>query len=95
MLARSGSGADALDALAFTICQCVSILGTETVVLGGGLAEAGDVLFAPLAERIDQLLTFHRRPALLHAQLGQNAGLIGSALKARDLLAAPARKGKP
>ncbi len=87
--------ADALDALAFTICQCVSILGTETVVLGGGLAEAGDVLFAPLAERIDQLLTFHRRPALLHAQLGQNAGLIGSALKARDLLAAPARKGKP
>ena len=80
--------AEALDALAFTISQCVSILGTETVVLGGGLAEAGDELFVPLAARLDRLLTFHRRPVLVRAELGQNAGLIGSALKARDLLAA-------
>ncbi len=78
---------DAVAALAFSVAQCVSILGTETVVLGGGLAEAGDALFVPLGRAVDTLLTFHRRPRLVHAELGQNAGLIGSALKARDLLA--------
>lgn len=87
--------AEAVDALAFTLSQCVSILGTETVVLGGGLAEAGDALFAPLAARLDALLTFHRRPSLVRAELGQDAGLIGSALRARDLLAASPGNGRP
>ncbi|MCY0904610.1 ROK family protein [Arthrobacter sp. H14-L1] len=95
VLERAGAGdvlaariwADAVAALAFSIAQCVSILGTETVVLGGGLAEAGEALLVPLAERVESLLTFHRRPHLVAAELGQNSGLIGSALKARDLLA--------
>ncbi|WP_026553940.1 ROK family protein [Arthrobacter sp. 35W] len=77
-----------VQAVAFSIAQCVSILGTETVVLGGGLSMAGPALFEPLAARIDALLSFHRRPNLVHAELGENAGLIGSALKARALLAA-------
>ncbi|MBP2411399.1 glucokinase [Arthrobacter stackebrandtii] len=76
---------DAINALAFSVAQCVSILGTETVVLGGGLSMAGDTLFEPLAARVDELLTFHRRPEYVHAALGENAGLIGSALKARSL----------
>lgn len=100
-LARAGDAtaqriwAEAVDALAFTITQCVSILGTETVVLGGGLAEAGEALFAPLGQRIDQLLTFHRRPVLVRAELGQDAGLIGSALKARALLARAVQPVQP
>ncbi len=82
--------ADAVDALAFSVAQCVSILGTETVVLGGGLSMAGPALFEPLAARVDELLTFHRRPQYVHAALGENAGLIGSALKARSLSGAAA-----
>ncbi|MFK0001642.1 ROK family protein [Paenarthrobacter sp. NPDC090522] len=77
---------DAVDALAFTICQCVNILGTEAVVIGGGLAEAGDELLEPLRRKIDQTLDFQRRPRLLKAQLGQDAGLLGAALNARALL---------
>ena len=38
-------------------------------------------------ERLDGILTFHRRPVLLPASIGENAGLIGAALRARDLLA--------
>lgn len=76
---------DAIDALAFSVAQCVSILGTDTVVLGGGLSMAGPALFEPLAARVDELLTFHRRPHYVPAALGENAGLIGSALKARSL----------
>ena len=76
---------EAINALAFGIAQCVSILGTETVVLGGGLSMAGPLLCEPLAARVDELLTFHRRPQYVQAALGENAGLIGSALKARSL----------
>jgi glucokinase len=80
--------ADAVDALAFTICQCVNIMGTEAVVIGGGLAEAGDELLEPLRVEVDRILDFQRRPQLIRAQLGQNAGLLGAALNARALLGA-------
>lgn len=92
--AQSGDGvaaqtwADAVDALAFTICQCVNIIGTEAVVIGGGLAEAGEDLLEPLRARVDQILDFQRRPRLIQAQLGQDAGLLGAALNARALLEA-------
>ncbi|MFE4195358.1 ROK family protein [Paenarthrobacter sp. NPDC056912] len=94
VLLKAGSGdalaariwADAVDALAFTICQCVNIIGTEAVVIGGGLAEAGDELLEPLRERVEQILDFQRRPRLIRAQLGQDAGLLGAALNARALL---------
>ena len=77
---------EAADAIAFNIAQCVAILGTETVVLGGGLAEAREALFAPVMARVDQLLTFQPRPRIVPAELGQNAGLVGSGLNARELL---------
>lgn len=77
---------DAVDALAFTICQCVNIMGTEAVVIGGGLAEAGDELLEPLRQKVDHTLDFQRRPRIIKAQLGQDAGLLGAALNARALL---------
>ncbi|WP_284974482.1 ROK family protein [Arthrobacter sp. efr-133-TYG-104] len=77
---------DAVRALAFTICQCVNIIGTEAVVIGGGLAEAGDELLQPLRSSVDAMLDFQRRPQLMRAQLGQNAGLLGAAMNARALL---------
>ncbi|MCT9871058.1 ROK family protein [Paenarthrobacter aurescens] len=96
VLLRANSGdalaarvwADAVDALAFTICQCVNIIGTEAVVIGGGLAEAGDELLEPLRTRVDHILDFQRRPQLIRAELGQDAGLLGAALNARALLGA-------
>ncbi|MET3905458.1 ROK family protein [Paenarthrobacter sp. 4246] len=96
VLLRAGDGdelaariwADAVDALAFTICQCVNIMGTEAVVIGGGLAEAGDELLEPLRTKVDQILDFQRRPRLIRAELGQDAGLLGAALNARALLGA-------
>lgn len=77
----------AIDALAFGIVQCVSILGTETIVIGGGISQAGETLLGPLRTRVEALLSIHRRPLIVPASLGQDAGLIGSALKARELLA--------
>lgn len=76
----------ALDALALDLSHTVALLAPEAIVIGGGLAQAGDALFTPLAARLDAMLTFQRRPALLPASIGQEAGLIGAALRARDLL---------
>ena len=76
---------DALRALAEQLARLVAILAPEAVVIGGGLAQAGPALFEPLRERLDALLSFHRRPALLPARLGDDAGLLGTALAARDL----------
>jgi glucokinase len=78
----------ALDALALDLSHTVALLAPEAIVIGGGLAQAGDALFGPLAQKLDGILTFHRRPALLPASIGENAGVIGAALRARDLLAA-------
>lgn len=79
---------EAVDAIAFSSVQLAAILGTEAIVIGGGLAQAGEQLLVPLRQRIDQRLSFHRRPVVLAARMGQNAGLIGAALRARDLLEA-------
>lgn len=75
---------EALDALALSIAQLTAVLAPEAVIIGGGLAQAGDALFLPLRERVDSLLSFHRRPAVLPAMIGENAGLIGAALRARE-----------
>lgn len=74
----------ALDALAFGLAQLAATIAPEAIVIGGGLSRAGDALFAPLASRLNERLSFHRRPRLVPAQLGGNAGLLGAALIARD-----------
>lgn len=76
---------EALDALALSIAQLAAVLAPEAVVIGGGLAQAADALFIPLRQRVDSLLSFHRRPVLVPALMGENAGLLGAALRARDL----------
>lgn len=78
----------AVDALALDLSHTVSLLAPEAIVIGGGLAQAGPALFGPLAEKLDGILTFHRRPVLLPASIGENAGVIGAALRARDLIGA-------
>lgn len=81
--------AQAVEALATAICQLTAVLGCEAVILGGGLSQAGPALLEPLRREVDSRLSFHRRPQLLVSLLGQDAGLMGAALSARDLLALP------
>lgn len=74
----------AIDALAFAIAQLAATVAPEAIVIGGGLSRAGEGLFTPLAARVDERLSFHRRPRLVPAQLGGDAGLLGAALIARE-----------
>jgi glucokinase len=77
---------EAVEALALGLAQVVAIAGPEAIVIGGGLAEAGAALFEPLQTALDGHLSFQRRPRLLRAQLGENAGLLGAGLAARQEL---------
>ncbi|MCD2441766.1 ROK family protein [Agromyces sp. SYSU K20354] len=86
---------DAVESLARALARVVANLAPEAIVIGGGLAQSGASLFDPLAERLDALLSFHRRPALVHAELGDDAGLLGTALAARDLAAVRAAEVIP
>lgn len=96
VIARAAAGdttaqhiwADALDALALSIAQLAAVLAPEAIVIGGGLAQAGDALFIPLRERVENLLSFQRHPVLVAASIGENAGLLGAALRARAAAAA-------
>lgn len=79
----------AVDALAQSLARLVALLAPEVIVIGGGLSGAGDALFRPLGARLDELLSFHTRPRLVRAELGDDAGLLGTAIAARRLAGAP------
>lgn len=77
---------EAIEALADALAMYVSVLAPELIVVGGGLSEAGDQLLRPLDAALSERLTFHRRPRLLRAALGDQAGRLGAALLARELV---------
>ncbi|MFH8386669.1 ROK family protein [Kitasatospora sp. NPDC018058] len=81
---------EAVDALADGLASAVTLLDPERVVIGGGLARAGEPYFAPLREALAARLTFQTMPELVPAELGHEAGCFGAGLLAQDLLAAGA-----
>jgi glucokinase len=80
---------EAVEALATGLLAAQALLDVELIVLGGGLAEAGDQLLTPLRAALRGKITFHREPELVRARLGDQAGCLGSALLALDLIGAP------
>lgn len=75
---------DAVDLLAWGVTVLTAVVAPDVVVLGGGLAEAGERLLAPLRSRVAARLTFQRPPRLVGAELGDLAGCLGAALVATD-----------
>jgi glucokinase len=93
VIARASSGdhvaaeiwASALDALALSLAQLTAVVAPEAIVIGGGLSRAGGALFDELRLRLAERLSFHRIPDLVPAELSGNAGILGAALRAREL----------
>jgi glucokinase len=79
---------DAIEVLADGLLTGIALFDPRVIVLGGGLGGAGEILFEPLAEALQQRRTFHRIPELLPAELGDEAGCQGAALLALDLIGA-------
>ncbi|WP_059006187.1 ROK family protein [Streptomyces specialis] len=82
---------EAVDGLADGLLTAVSLLDPGTVIVGGGLAEAGDTLLVPLRTALAAKATFHRLPTVVPAALGDTAGCLGAGLLAHDLASHPRR----
>ena len=89
-LARAGDPAArrafdvAVQALVEALTTYATLLGPETVVLGGGLAGSFDLLGPSVAAGMDARMAFQRRPVLVPARLGADAGVVGAGLGAWD-----------
>lgn len=72
-------------ALAAVIASTAAVCDLDLVVIGGGVARAGDVLFGPLREALIRYagLTFIRDLRVVPAELGGDAGLVGAAALVR------------
>ncbi|MFI0039407.1 ROK family protein [Streptomyces mutabilis] len=85
----------AAQALAAGIAATATLVEIDIAVVGGGVGKAGDVLFAPLRKALTDYatLSFVRRLAVVPAQMGTDAGLVGAAAAAlfRTAGANPAR----
>jgi glucokinase len=68
-------------ALGIAIASATSLCDLEVVSVGGGLSQAGPLLFDPLEEalRAHAKLAFTRQVRVVPAALGQSAGLVGAA----------------
>ncbi len=76
----------AVEVLADGLLTGIALYDPELVVLGGGLAEAGETLLEPLRARLAERRAFHHIPPLTRAGLGDEAGCLGAALLALDLI---------
>jgi glucokinase len=73
-----------IHALATAIASYINLFDPEIIVIGGGIAKAGEALFAPLQAEVDRI---EWRPgghavSILPAVLGEWAGAIGAAREA-------------
>src|SRR5262245_8607717 len=73
-----------VDHLARILGAATQVLNPDVIVIGGGVAQAGEKLFGPLRAALERYtLASHReRLRLVPAQLGEQAGVIGAGLMA-------------
>ena len=89
-LAESARGGDPIALAAFTragralgvaLASVVALLDLDVVAVGGGLANAGELILGPARVAFERhaRLDFARRCRIVRAELGDDAGLIGAA----------------
>lgn len=94
VIARAGRGeekagrvwSEALDCLADGLAAATLLLDPGLVVMGGGLARAGDALLAPLESRLATRLKFRDPPRVLRTELDDQAAVKGATILARRVL---------
>jgi glucokinase len=78
--------AASVQALALGVGAAITILAPERVIIGGGVAQAGDTLFVPLRREVRQrvkLVAVESVP-ILPAALGRDVGILGAAALALE-----------
>jgi glucokinase len=78
--------ADATSALALALAWTSVVLAPQAILLGGGLARSGKLLFEPIDQALARHLGAVRQPRLVPATLQDEAGVLGAALLAWEAL---------
>lgn len=73
--------------LACSLSNCCWLLNPQAIVIGGGIADAGDLIFGPLRAKMMAQLAGPFQVDLLPARFRNDAGLIGAAAIAESLVA--------
>lgn len=83
--------AESVRALAAALAGLINLFDPQIIVLGGGLAQAGEKLFAPLCAHLDVMEWRPNGTAvpIVPAALGANAGAIGAAHQAALMISSP------
>ncbi|TDD19169.1 ROK family protein [Nonomuraea diastatica] len=90
VLARANQGDDhakrvvneAIEALATGLATCTLLLDPELIVIGGGLAGAGERLLDPLAKELAARLSLREPPPISRGALGIRASMLGAGILA-------------
>lgn len=71
------------------LASVIWLLNPDTIVIGGGVSQAGELIFAPIQRAVHQrtIPVFHEHLRIVPATLGNDAGIIGGATLAMDLAA--------
>jgi glucokinase len=77
---------ETIDYLAIGVGNVITILAPERVIVGGGVAQAGDMLFTPLRAAVSERVRFvdMERVQILPAGLGTESPLYGALALARE-----------
>jgi glucokinase len=74
--------------LGAALASVVWLLNPDTIVIGGGVARAGELIFEPIRRTIRQRTSavFREHLQIVPASLGNDAGIVGNAQLALDSL---------
>lgn len=74
--------------LAAGLSACVWLLNPDRIVVGGGVARAGSIVFEPLRRKIREQVAepFHKQLKIVPAKFSNDAGIIGAAAVALSRL---------
>jgi glucokinase len=84
---------DATRALGTALASLTLTLDPARIVLGGGLADAGDLFFDPVREALRAALAWRTPPPVLRSAFGARAALVGAAVMARREAGLPVPDG--
>lgn len=72
--------------LGSAVMNCCWLLNPQAVIIGGGVAKAGDLLFSPLTAHLYSQLSgpFKEHLMVLPARFGNEAGMIGAAAQSLE-----------
>ena len=78
--------------IATAAMNCCWLLNPEAIIIGGGVAKAGNLVFDPLTKYLKEQLSapFKDHLKLIPARFGNEAGIVGAAVLALEIAGFPA-----